>query len=64
MFMQFSELAQFPVCTVTLRGRGKGDDAVRCPIVWSEGGRLRVLANEGELSEVVVLWSCEYMVKL
>jgi hypothetical protein len=64
MFVQFSELAQFPECAVTLRGRGKCDDAVWCPIVGSEGGRLRVLANEGQLSKVVVLWPCEYMVKL
>jgi hypothetical protein len=53
--VQLSELAQFSVCAVALLEGGECDDAVRCPFVWSEDGRLGVLANKGKLCEVVVL---------
>jgi hypothetical protein len=53
--MNFAELAQSPEGAVALFGTGKGDDAVWRPFVWSQDGRFRVLADEGQLCEVMVL---------
>jgi hypothetical protein len=46
---------------VTLLGRGESDDAVWCPLVWSQDGRRGVLTDERQLCEVVVLFWDEYM---
>lgn len=53
--MQFPELTQLAKGAMALGRGGKGDDTVRDPFVWAQGGRLRVLANEGQLVEVMVL---------
>jgi hypothetical protein len=59
--VQLPELAQLSIRMVALLGRGEGDDAVWCPIVWSDDGGCGVLANERQLCEVVVLVSNEYV---
>jgi hypothetical protein len=36
--VQLPELAQLSIRMVALLSRGKGDDAVWCPVVWSDDG--------------------------
>lgn len=59
--MNFAELAQSPEGAVALCGIGKGDDTVWRPFVWSQHGRFRVLADEGQLCKVMVLLWCEQL---
>lgn len=55
--MEFAELSQFPKGIVALLRGGEGNDTVREPFIRAEDGRLRVLADEGQLFEVVILHS-------
>ena len=50
-----AELAKLAESLETLLGEGKGDGAVRCPFVRSDGGRLGMLADERKLVEVELL---------
>lgn len=55
-----SKLAQFTIGVVTLGSSWKGDDTVSYPFVGSEYGWLGVLADKGQLLEVVVLEHNQY----
>lgn len=50
-----AELAKLTKSLESLLGERKCDDAMRCPFVRSDSGRLRVLSEERELIEVVLL---------
>lgn len=53
--MPLPVLAQLLEGTLALFWGGEGDDAMRCPFVGPQDGRLGVLANEGDLLEMEVL---------
>ena len=58
--MQLAELAKLAEGLATLCGQRKGDCAMRCPFVRSDGLRFRVLAEEGELFEMILLERVRY----
>lgn len=55
--VQLAELAQLAEGIVALLGGSECDDAVWCPLVRAQLGGDAVLADEGQLGEVVDLYS-------